>query len=319
MASPNTVFTEMVTTTLRNHDTEVVDNVTNNNALLRRIKANGNIETESGGYEIVKPLEYAENGTYQRYSGYDALNVQASDVLSAAKFDWQQVAIHVTASGRELKMNNSKEAMIKLVKARIKNAKNTASNQMSTDLYSDGSLANQIGGLQHLIQSNGLGTVGGINASTYAFWRNAFRDFGATVPSISTIRAEMNALWYALVRGDDHPDLVLSTHDFYGFYEGSLQDNQRYQSSKEASAGFESLKYKTADVIFDDNTGFGTTDQKMYFLNTKYLYLIQHSEAQWSQEEQKKPVNQDAVVVPMFWMGNLVTTNRSLQGLLFNT
>lgn len=63
MASPNSVFTEMVTTTLRNHATDVVDNITDNNALLRYLKKNGNIETENGGYEIVKPIEYAENGT----------------------------------------------------------------------------------------------------------------------------------------------------------------------------------------------------------------------------------------------------------------
>ena len=63
MASPNSTFTEMVTTTLRNHATKLVDNVTDHNGLLRKLKANGNIQTESGGYEIVKPLEYAENGT----------------------------------------------------------------------------------------------------------------------------------------------------------------------------------------------------------------------------------------------------------------
>lgn len=63
MASPNATFTEMVTTTLRNHSREVVDNVSKNNALLRAMKRRGNIITESGGYEIVLPLEYAENGT----------------------------------------------------------------------------------------------------------------------------------------------------------------------------------------------------------------------------------------------------------------
>lgn len=63
MASPNATFTEMVTTTLRNHSREVVDNVSKHNALLRAMKRRGNIITESGGYEIVLPLEYAENGT----------------------------------------------------------------------------------------------------------------------------------------------------------------------------------------------------------------------------------------------------------------
>ena len=88
MPSPNSVFTEMVTTTLRNHPSEVADNVSKNNALYSRLKQRGKIKKLSGGYEIVRPLDYAENATYQRYAGYDTLNVQASDVLSAAKFDW---------------------------------------------------------------------------------------------------------------------------------------------------------------------------------------------------------------------------------------
>lgn len=319
MPSPNSVFTEMVTTTLRNHAKQVVDNITDNNALLTYMKKRGNIQTKAGGYEIVFPLEYAENNTYQRYSGYDTLNVNASEVLTSAKFDWSQVAIHVTASGREVRMNNGPEAMIDLVKARIKNATNTASNQLSIDLYGTGALTNQIGGLGNLIQSDGLGTVGGINASTWAFWRNQFREIsGTNTWSKATIKGEMNRLWLQTVRGNDKPDLIVSSHDLYSAYEESLQDLQRYTDVQAASSGFESLKYKTANVIFDDNTNFGTTSETMYFLNTKYLYLVQHPEAQWTQDDEKKPVNQDAVVIPMYWMGQLVCTNRALQGRLLD-
>ena len=63
MASPNTTFTEMVTTTLRNHPNEVADNVSDHNALYRYLKARGRINMESGGYEIVRPLDYSENAT----------------------------------------------------------------------------------------------------------------------------------------------------------------------------------------------------------------------------------------------------------------
>lgn len=159
MATPSATFTEMVTTTLRHSGTEVADNVSEHNALLNIMKRKGKVKTYSGGYEIQEPLEYAENGTYQRYSGYEQLNTQASDVLTSAKYEWQQVAIHVTASGREIRMNNGKEAMINLVEARKKNAMNTAANNMSVDIYSDGALSNQIGGLSNLIQTNGQGTV----------------------------------------------------------------------------------------------------------------------------------------------------------------
>ena len=66
MASPSSVFTEMVTSTDRSWTTDVADNVSKHNALANILKKKGKIKTEGGGYEIAVPLEYAENGTYQR-------------------------------------------------------------------------------------------------------------------------------------------------------------------------------------------------------------------------------------------------------------
>jgi len=317
MPSPNATFTEMVSTTLRNHSRDVVDNVSDNNSLLRKMKSRGNIKTESGGYTLTYPLEYAANSTYQRYSGYDTLNVQASDVISAASYDWAQIALHVTASGRELKMNNSKEAMIKLVKARIANAKHPAANNLSIDLYSDGALSNQINGLAALVTGDGTGTVGGIVSSTFTFWKNQFLEYSGT-PSTANIGDAFNRVWMPCVRGNDKPDIIVLSQDYYNLYESSLQNNQRYAKSDSASLGFDELMYKSAQVIFDDNSNFGTTAAVGYFLNTKYLYLVQHSEAQWTQDDDKKPINQDAVVVPLYWMGQLIVTNRNVQGKLVN-
>lgn len=161
MPSPNATFTELVTTTLRNHPTEVADNVSAHNALYRRLKEKGQIQMFSGGYELVRPLDYAANSTYQRFSGYDTLNVNSSNVLTAAKYDTVQAAVHITASGEELRKNAGKEQLINLMKARVKNAMRTAANNMSIDLYSSGSLSNQMGGLGHIIQNDGTGTVGG--------------------------------------------------------------------------------------------------------------------------------------------------------------
>ena len=128
----------------------------------------------------------------------------------------------------------------------------------------------------------------------------------------------MNAVWLSVVRGKDSPDCIVFTHDFYALYELSQQDKQRYADSDLAKAGFETLRYKGANVIFDDNTNFATTGEKGYFLNTDYLYLVQHREAQWTVDDEKTPVNQDAVVIPMYWMGNMVCTNRALQGTIFD-
>jgi hypothetical protein len=260
------------------------------------------------------------NNIDQRYSGYDTLNIQASDVLTAAKFDWMQAAVHVTASGRELRMNSGREQLINLADARLKNAKRTATNNMSLDLYSDGALTNQMGGLAHIIQTNGQGTVGGINSGTYTFWRNQFREASGTNAVTSTnIKDEMMVLWLTCVRGNDKPDLIVSSHDFYTFFWKSLTDLQRYASADEAKMGFNALKFLDADVIFDSqSTNFTTTAEKMYFLNTNYLGLIAHSDANWNTLDEKMSVNQDAIVIPIIWQGNLVCSNRSLQGILLD-
>ena len=214
-------------------------------------------------------------------------------------------------------MNNGPEQMINLVKARIANAMRTAANNFSVDLYSSGALTNQIGGLAQLIQTNGQGTVGGINAATYAFWANKFREMTGT-NTYASIQADMNNIWLSLNRGTDKPDLIVSTHDLYAAYEATLQTNQRYADAKLGALGFEALRYKSAPIVFDSNSNFATNGERMYFLNTDYLYLIEHPEAKWTEDDEKVPVNQDAVVVPIYWMGQLVTSQRSLQGIMFD-
>jgi len=313
----------MVTTTHRRHPSEVADNVSINNALYRRLDSKGLIEKADGGYEIVEPLDYQANSTYQRYSGFDTLNINSSDVLTAAKYDWVQSAINVVASGREIRMNSGREQIIKLAAARLKNARRTAANNMSLDIYSSGALSNQMGGLAHLIQTNGQGTVGGINSGTYTFWRNQFREAsGTNAVTKANIKQEMNTLWLSCVRGADKPDLIVSSHDFYNAYWESLQDLQRWtnnDNADKATVGFSALKYVTADVIFDsESTNFTTTQERMYFLNTDFLKLVVHRDANWETMDEKASVNQDGVVIPLLWMGQLVCCNRALQGILID-
>ena len=319
MASPNSTFTEMVTTTLRNHPTEVADNVSKHNALYRRLKSAGKIKKLSGGYNIVRPLEYAENGTFQRYSGYDALNIGASDVFTAASFDWVQSAIHVTASGRELRMNSGKEQLIDLAASRTKNALRTAANNMSLDMYSSGALTNQMGGLGAIITTDGTGTVGGIVSGTYTWWKNQFQEVSGT-GTYAGIKDDMISLWLACKRGNDKPDLIVMTNDFYAAYWKNLTALQRYNDNlSEANAGFNALKFESADVIHDlESTNFTSTGEIGYFINSNYLELVVHRDANWTTLDEKMSVNQDAVVIPVIWQGQMCVSNRALQGRLLD-
>lgn len=319
MASPNATFTELVSTTFRKHRNEIVDNVSKNNALLAYIRRKGQVRKEDGGLSIAVPLDYAENGTYQRYSGYDILNVSASDVISAAEYQWRQIAINVTASGRELRINSGESRIINLVKARMKNAIRTFKNNFSSDLYSDGTATNQINGLQALVADAGTGTVGGIDSSTFTFWKNKVQSAaaplqggGGITPSATTMESLMLPLWLELTRGDDQPDLIVMSNDYFTFFEQSQTSLKRYNDTTKGDMGFTTLKYKSADVVFDGGSGIPTAHA--YFLNTDYWELVAHRDADMTTMDEMKPYNQDAAVVPILWMGNATVSNRALQG-----
>ena len=318
MASPNATFTELVSTTFRKHRKEIKDNISNRNALYKRIVSKGNYESEDGGLTIATPLDYAENSTYQRYSDWDTLNIQASDVISAAEYQWRQIAINVVASGREMRINSGGPKIIKLAKARIKNAKRTFANNFSEDLYSDGTATNQINGLQAIISDLGTGTVGGINSTNFTFWKSQIFDASdnSVTPSATTIENSMMLpLWLGLDRGpDDQPDLIVMDNTYYQYFETSQVSIKRYSSSSSADGGFSTLKYKGADVLFDGNSGI--PDTHGYFINTEYLGLCVHKDADLTVMEEQRPINQDGVVIPILWMGNLTCSNRNQQGLM---
>jgi hypothetical protein len=315
MPSPN--LTEIVTTTLYKRNKELADNVSNGNALLARLNAKGNVRSAGGGRQIVEELEYAENSTFMYYSGYETLDISPSDVFTSAVYDWKQAAVNVSASGLETEIQNAgQEAVINLLEKRIDNAMKTMRNNLSTGVYSDGTGTGgkQIGGLQAIVADAGAGTVGGIDSGTYTFWGNQTSG-DATLTTAANCRTEMQAMWLETSRGSDTTDFIVADQVLYGLFWDSLTDIQRITGSDEATAGFQSLKYVTADVFYDGDSGIPSSH--MYFLNTDYIYLRPHSSRNVVPLEKKSSLNQDAMVVPIVWAGNLTCSNRSLQGVVY--
>ncbi|NBW10906.1 MAG: phage major capsid protein [Caulobacteraceae bacterium] len=326
---PSSTMTEIVTTTLRNRTGKLADNVTKNNALLNRLKKKGKVKTVSGGRTIVQELEYAENGTYKRYSGYEALNISPSDVFTGAEFNYAQAAVAVSISGLELIQNSGDAAIIDLLESRISNAMRTLTNNIAVDIYSDGTAdgGRQIGGLQLLVSGTpSTGTVGGIDASTTigSFWRNiAFSsatDGGAAATS-ANIQSYMNRTALQIVRGTDSADLIVADNNYYRLYLESLQAIQRIQSEDMAASGFSSLMYygagKAADVVLDGGVGGGTPTNTMYFLNTDYIFFRPHVDRFFTPlGDDRFAVNQDAMVKLVGFAGNMTVSNRKLQAVL---
>lgn len=318
MPSPN--LSEIITTTLRDRSGKLADNVSKGNALLNRTRQKGGWKSAEGR-TIVQELEYAENSTFQYYSGGEVLNISSADVLTAAEFDWKQAACAVTTTGLEMEVQNVGRAQkIDLLEGRIKNAEHTMKNQITIGSYSDGtgSGGKQIGGMQLLVADDPTtGTVGGINRATYSFWRNQVFDAttdGGAATSATNIQNYFNRLWLECSRGSDVPDLIICDSVYFAFFWNSLQAIQRIMDPEMGKLGFRSVKFVTADVVYEDSTGIPASHA--YFLNTDYIHFRYAPKRLFKPLEKVMSINQDAETQLITFAGNWTLSNASLQGVM---
>lgn len=307
---------DLVATTLRNVSKKVADNVTNDNSFFRRLNEKGNIKKSvSGGREIDEAIMHGTNSSVQFYDGYDTFTPPTDqNVIDLATYNWKQLGGFVSISGKESMMNRGPDQRFDFVETRTKQLIANMQNTFSTSLYSDGtgSAGKELGGLKLLVadDSTAAGTIGGINQVTNPFWQNYFSAAAATTST--NINSRMNAAWLQTKRGRDSTDLILCDDDFYTYYWESLQALQRFTSESFGDRGGGELKYKSADVVYDDQC----TNKRMYFLNTDYLFF-KYAESRWFDVGKNRTIqNADYDVVPVFVMGNLTCANRKRQGVI---
>jgi len=330
MAFANADISDIIATTIQHRNGVLADNLTNNNALLRKLKARGNVRPFSGGNVILEEIMYNDPNTNNAnsYSGYEVINISPDSPISAAQFDIKQYADAVTMSGLEMLQNNSKERIIDLIDGRMQVSEARLLNRIGSDIYLDGTGngGKNITGLGAAVPDSPTNTYGGILRTAWAFWESGVysgaTDGGAAVSS-SNIIQYMTALGLSLVRGNDKPDLWVADNNYYGFYVNALQAIQRVTSdgSGDAGAGFASLKFygggMSADVVLDGGIGGAATANHMWALNTKYIYFRPHSERNFVPiGGERQAVNQDAIVKLYGWAGNLTCSGSQFQGVL---
>ena len=138
--------------------------------------------------------------------------------------------------------------------------------------------------------------------------------FPGTAATSSNIQTYMNALWLECLRGTDKPDLIMADANYYKLFWGSLQAIQRINDPNRGVAGFKSVGFESADVVYEDNSGMPASH--MYFLNTNYIFLRYAARRLFKPLDRVSSVNQDAIVQLITFAGNMTTSNASLQGVL---
>jgi hypothetical protein len=269
----------------------------------------GRIRMLNGGTKIVEPLIYGQNSTVASYSGYDSLALTPQEGISAAEFDWKQYAASIAISGIEEAKNNGEQEIINLLEAKIMQAEESMRESFNQMFFADGTgnSGKDWNGLGNLVETGN--TVGGINSATSGneFWRS-YEENTATALTL----AQMSTAYNSVSVGNDHPDTLLTTQTLFEKYEALLQPNLRYTDTKTADAGFQNLLFKAAPVMYDVHCTAGV----FYFLNSKYITLVGHSNKWFSQTEFIKPEDTDARYALIMCYGNLTVRNRAKQGKL---
>lgn len=331
MAFANSSISDIIATNIQSRSGELADNVTNNNALLRRLKERGNVKTFSGGNVILQEIMYNDSSTNNTnsYSGYEMLNVGQNSPISAAQFSFTQYASAITISGLEMIQNTGKEAIIDLLDGRMQVAEAQLANRIGGDIYLDGTgnSGKNITGLAAAVpDDSSSGTYGGIDRSTWSFWRSVYYSGvtnGGAAVSASNIQKYMDSIAVQLIRGTDKPDLIVTDNNYYSLYLQSLQSIQRVTDSGGSmqGAGFASLKYygagMSSDVVLDGGIGSDATANHMWFLNTKYIFLRPHADRNFVPiGGERQAVNQDAIVKLIGWAGNMTSSGPQFCGVL---
>lgn len=323
MANPG--LSEVIVTTARNRRKKLRDGVGQNRALMGRLSKKGNNRLVGGGRTLVEEVEYAENGTFGYYSGYDNIDISPQDVMTAFEFAWKQAAGAISISGLEELMNSGDEQYIDLLEARFKNLERTLKNNISSGIYSTGtgSGSKQIGGLQLLVPDDPTtGTIGGINRATAGnTWARSLKYSGVTdgggAVSEANIQRYLTALIVQLVRDSDKPDIGVGDNTYWSDLHNSMTAIQRIVDQEIAKAGFMNIEYMGIPFVLDGGYGGDSPSAHMYVLNTDFIYFKTHNKRDFEViGGERESVNQDATVKIVGWAGNMTISVPFLQGVL---
>lgn len=299
-------FDALLATTLKNYNKSLTDNIFKARLLTNKLMAKDKVKMKNGGTHIVEPLIYGLNSTAGSYAGFDTISLAPQTGISAAQYSWKQFAASVAMSGIDDAKNNGEQAIIDLLEAKVMQAEESIKENFNVMLFADGSgnSSKDWEGLGNIVEATG--TVGGIEDSN-TWWRSYEENTSAAL----TI-AYMSTAYNTVSVGNEHPDLLITTQTLYEKYEALLQPSLRYTDATTASAGFQNLIYKAAPVGFDTDCTSGV----FYFLNTKYLKLVGHTDKWFKISEWVTPEDVDARYAIIKAYGNLTCSNRKKQGKL---
>ena len=313
----------MYTTTWYLRKKEIIDNVFNATPFWYKMSKKGKRSTQGGGRSIEIPLQYAKNETVKFIGRGGTVELEDTDPLTVCHWDWKYLTGHIIRYFADFQKNRGEAELIKKVNADIDTLQSSLIDTMESSLFSDGTGdSNQaIDGLGNIISMTPTtGTVAGLNAATYDWWRNQYQSMTGKAASIF-LRSYMNTMFNNCGKQGDgvsrFPDLIVCDQTSYELYDAECLEISRIMINDKGMTdlGFGDLAFKGRPMTWSPSCPSG----RMYFLNTNFMEFVADPIENFTLGEWLPIVNQPRdVVAHAMTVGNLTTGNRKRHGVLFN-
>lgn len=344
--STNTTYYDaLLSTTLMAYRKTMVDNIFKDSAFLSYLRMAGAVDKQNGGERIAIPLMYGDNDTVKTHGGYSVIDTTPQEGMTTAFYPWAEIAGSISISRKEERQNAGEGKLIDLLKAKIRQAEMSMTEKLNGDLVlgtvssstfvpdtaHDGSygilpLGYFFRKLNATDPTTG-GDVGNIAGDTYSWWRHRTADIGSNgtqtgndfalnVTTYAGMKVALFRMYNYCGRGSGgSPDLVLFDQISYEIYNNSLDQQVRYQNTKMADMGFDTIKLRGATAIWDEKvpdvyTGTAAISKgSAFFVNTNFYKLVIDSETDIITTPFIEPENQTAKTAKVLFMGNATCSN----------
>lgn len=296
------------------------DLVSNANAILFVMKQRGGWKSYTGPTIRVRQL-YNETGSYIRYNGAQFLAPSPTELFNDAEFTPKLGAVSIMLTGQEILQNAGSGQLADVFEMHMEAAEQELQDRFTEDVHSAGTSDNQIGGLQLAIPTTtNSGSYGGISRVSNSQWRtttydaNSITVAGTAISAVTstTVRPLFNNIVFANSRGQNGPDLICCATEHYQAYDAALSAIQRINDENGlGKGGFSAMKYfgagKSIDVVLEGGVGSAMPSNSTYFMSMKDLAFFYNPDRNFERFGGKQmPINQDAVVQHIGFMGELV-------------
>jgi hypothetical protein len=269
------------------------------------------------GPQIEVPLKYAL-GNIQWIYGNTPLNTTRYEYATLGKYEWKEVVSPpMTLSRRQLTLNRGSQTRIMdIVRTDMEAAMDSVVEGLETAMA--GSAAGfSILGLQNLVEDSPTSTIGGIDRSTYSFFRNqvdttAIGNFGS---SNAGYRA-MEAMWSLTERGSETCDVIFTTSDIQRYFKQYLVENGTWNTFEHPDMGKDlgiTVPWFHGAPVAQSA---GIAANHMYFLNTDTIFLVMYEGEDFVETGAVQGYGKLEEVNYIYAMMSFITTNPARNGVI---